>query len=154
MSKKSSKRESTSNKRKTLAWSRYKLWIDTENKCPLCESTLILPVGEFRNFNKEQKETFKSWSKNFQDQKHIGVISHIVSYSNLKYKKIYEDYVSEKMIRSRFGNYPFFNSSIKEKTEIKQLFKKLENKKEYENEVIENYWNKIILCYGSVNNFV
>ena len=138
------------NKRKTPSWSRYQLWIDTKNKCPLCESELILPIGEIKDFNKEQKRIFKSWSKNHQDQKHVGVISHIVSHSNLEYIKAYKNVVSEVMIRSRFIEHKSFNKFIKEKTEFKKLFKKLENEKKlksYSDKVIEHYWNKIILCY-------
>ncbi len=134
------------NKRKISSWSRYQLWIDTKNKCPLCESELILPIGEIKDFNKEQKRIFKSWSKNHQDQKHVGVISHIVSYSNLEYIKAYKNVVSEVMIRSRFTKHKSFDKFIKEKTKFKKLQDE-NNPKSYKDSIIEHYWNKIILCY-------
>ena len=138
------------NKREIQSWSKYQLWIDTENKCPLCESILILPIGEFKDFNQEQEKIFNSWSKNHQNQKHIGVISHIVSYSDLKYENAYKNFVFDQMIRSRFIEHKSFNKFIKEKTTFKKLFKKLENEKKlksYNDKIIEHYWNKIILCY-------
>ncbi len=94
----------------------YKLWVDTNNKCPMCNQALI---------------TLKDpTTKNNLDKQHQGEVAHIISLNELKYK-------SKVLIRS--------NKKLYKKNVVDQKYydKKLGK---YKESYLNSYNNLLVLC--------
>lgn len=111
------------NKRKYNIGEKYKLWIDTANKCPICADKICYIK------NTEQNELVLKKTKSAQlTSKHVGEIAHIISLNNLKDKK------TGKPIRPNNIDYKI--------EEIK--FAKTKGK--YDERNLNSYNNLLVLC--------